>query len=223
MSPQNIVKRALEEKLDVISVTDHNSTRQSAIMAKTAKEYGLQYFFGTEVTTEEEIHLLCYFENLEITNEFQKYLDKNLLKVKNNPDKFGYQVVVDENEDIVYEEENMLISSMSKSLEEIITKVHELNGIAIPAHINKKRFSIISQLGFIPPDLNCDGVEIFGNVSRSELKKDYFLSDKMMIVRNSDAHYLKDVGRSFTMLELEKLDFYSFKNLLTNYSKGICS
>lgn len=222
MSPRNIVKMAVKKELDVISVTDHNSTRQSAIMAETAKEHGLGYFFGVEVTTKEEIHVLCYFQDLNTTNEFQHYLDENLLKVKNNPEKFGFQVVVDTNEDIVYEEENLLITALNKSLDEITVKVHELNGLVIPAHINKQRFSLVSQLGFIPPELDCDGVEVFGDISRAELKSNYFLSDDLVIVRNSDAHYLQDIGRSFTILKIKNLDFSSFKDALINSSVEEC-
>lgn len=214
MSPLNIVKTALEKGLDLISVTDHNSTRQSKIMFDTAQKYGLGYIFGVEVSTKEEIHLLCYFKNFDILNKFQSFLDENLMKIKNKPDKFGYQVVVDENEDIVFEEENLLIVSIEKSIDEIIEEVRKLDGIVIPAHIDKQRFSLISQLGFIPLDLDYDALEISKRGDIQILQKKFMIDDNVKILTNSDAHYVDDIGSVFSVLDMKNLSFESFRNAI---------
>ncbi len=216
MSPLNIVKAAIAKKLDLISVTDHNSTRQSAIMAKTAEDFGIAYIYGVEVATKEEIHLLCYFEDFREVSKFQIFLDENMLKIKNKPEKFGYQVVVDEDENIVYEEENLLISAIDLSIDEIIEKVRSLAGVIVPAHIDKGKFSLISQLGFIPLELDYDALEITKRANRSELQKKFFIGDEKPFLRRSHAHYLADIGSSYSILNLDKLDFKSFKYALQN-------
>ena len=78
--------------------------------------------------------------------------------IPNDPEKFGFQVVVDPEEQIIYEEPKLLISALNQSLEEIAHKVRQLDGIFIPAHIDKPCFSILSQLGFVPPDLRYDAL-----------------------------------------------------------------
>jgi hypothetical protein len=41
-----------------------------------------------------------------------------------------------------------------------------LGGIVIGAHVNKTKNSLISQLGFIPPDLKLDAIELSKHITR---------------------------------------------------------
>ncbi|PKO99586.1 MAG: histidinol-phosphatase, partial [Bacteroidetes bacterium HGW-Bacteroidetes-9] len=160
MSPKVIVEAAKSKKLDIIGITDHNSTRQCRVVAGEAIKAGITVYCGVEVTTKEEVHCLAFFENFEKLDEFQHYLDVNLPDIKNDTALFGYQVVVNEAEEIVNEEEKLLISAINKSIDQVETEVHRLDGIFIPAHVNRPKYSLISQLGFIPPDLKFDALEL---------------------------------------------------------------
>lgn len=217
MSPKNIVHAALEKGLDIIAVTDHNSTLQCKNVLEAAKNTVLTVFLGVEINSKEEIHALAYFETLESLESFQKYIDEHLPFVKNNPDKFGYQVVVDTEEKILYEEEKLLIVGMSQSIEQIERKVHELGGIFIPAHIDKSKFSLISQLGFIPSSLVVDGIEITSRISIEKARDTYQIPVNQFCIYNSDAHIPERIGTAYQKLFLEVPTFQEYKMALSQY------
>lgn len=217
MSPKNIVRTAIEKNLDIIGITDHNSTRQCEIVAKEAGKRGLTVYQGVEITTQEEIHCLAFFSNPNDLNSFQAILDEHLPCIKNNPSLFGYQVVVDEDENVVFEEERLLINAIGLGIEKIESLVHQLNGVFIPAHINKSKNSVISQLGFIPPSLKADAFEITKHITEIDnYKKANQLTDSSVIIRNSDAHLPQEIGQSTSKFEMESTDFSEFRLALKN-------
>jgi len=207
MSPTNIIRAAKNKQLDLIGITDHNSTRQCAVIKELGKREGILVLCGAEITTKEEAHCLAFFETDEALNNFQEYLDVHLPDIKNDPDLFGYQVAVDEKDEICYEEERLLISALDQSIDKIEEKVHALNGIFIPAHVNKGKNSIISQLGFIPIDLKTDALEISKHVSKEGfLLKNKYLKNNVFI-KSSDAHIPELIGEVITIFEMETLSF----------------
>jgi hypothetical protein len=203
MSPANIIAKALEKGLDIIGITDHNSTRHCKLMRELAEAAGIYVLMGAEVTTREEVHCLTFFENDDQLSEFQAYLEKHLPLIPNNVEKFGYQVVVDANEQIIDEIEFLLISALDQSIEQVEKKVHSLGGIFIPAHIDRPSYSIISQLGFIPDDLLIDGIEISANCKIQSVIPFLGKQNERTIIRNSDAHYLENIGKAFSVFEME--------------------
>jgi 3',5'-nucleoside bisphosphate phosphatase len=211
MSPKTIVQTALERKLDIIGITDHNSTRQCRIVADEAKKTGLTVYCGAEVTTKEEVHCLAFFENFEKLDEFQQFLEKNLPDIENNIDLFGYQIVVNEKEEIVYEENKLLISALNQNIDQVEQEIHRLNGIFIPAHVNRSKFSLISQLGFIPPDLKFDAIELTKHIETVAFLKAWPYLKKATIIRNSDAHQPELIGEPFSEFLMESPDFSEFR------------
>jgi PHP family Zn ribbon phosphoesterase len=215
MSPVNIVRSAIEAKLDIIAITDHNSTRQVPIVKKLGKENGLYVIGGVEVNTAEEVHCLALFDTDEQLNEFQAFIDLHLLKVKNKPNKFGYQVVVDEKENILYEEQWLLINALDTGILEVEQKIHSLDGLFIPAHIDRPFNGILSQLGFVPESLTCDAFELSQRALPSEWKNSPKLPPNPVFITNSDAHRPEDIGRRFTVFEMEELSFEEIRRCLS--------
>ena len=211
MSPQVIVEAARTKGLDVIAITDHNSTRQCKVVARLAKKDGIMVLCGAEVTTREEVHCLTFFENFEKLDVFQDYLDEHLPEIKNNPDVFGHQVWVNEKEEIMGEEERLLISGLNQSIEDIEAKVHALDGLFILAHVDKKRFSIYSQLGFIPFDLKIDAMGISPLADVVELQKKHPEMENYVLLRSSDAHMPDQIGQRYTEFIMEELSFEEIK------------
>lgn len=207
MSPANIIEKAREKGLDIIGITDHNSTRHCKLISKLAKSAGIFVLMGAEVTTREEVHCLTFFENDDQLSEFQVYLEKHLPPIPNNTEKFGYQVVVDEDEQIIDEIEYLLISALDQSIDQIEQKVHSLGGIFIPAHIDRPSYSIISQLGFIPEDLLIDGIEISANCKVQSVVPFLGKQTERTILRDSDAHYVDNIGKAFSTFEMEHRTF----------------
>jgi len=211
MSPKNIIKKAKERGIDIIGITDHNSTLHCSLAREIGKREGVFVLTGVEVTTKEEAHCLAFFENDFYLSEFQKFLDNSLPDIPNDVERFGYQVVVDEEENILRQIDKLLISATDKSIEEIESKVHELEGIFIPAHIDKLKNSVISQLGFIPFDLKVDALEFSKNVNEDKFFADNAYLRGYRIIKSSDAHYIEDVGSVFTQIECRELSFQSIK------------
>ncbi len=216
MSPRTIVDIAAERHLDIIGITDHNSTRHCKVIHKLAAARNIAVLCGAEVTSSEEVHCLAFMPDFERLDLFENYLQEHMQDFPNDPKAFGDQVQVDENEEIVYQEERLLIMAIDQDIDEIEQQVHALDGIFIPAHINRPAFGLISQLGFVPPDLNYDALELSRHITTQNFKKAYpQLADKTFI-RSSDAHYVEDIGRCHTLFQLREPSFDEIKLALHN-------
>jgi PHP family Zn ribbon phosphoesterase len=214
MSPQNIVDKALEKGLDIIGITDHNSTRQANLVQQIGEENGLFVLAGCEITSKEEAHCLAFFETEEQRLQMQNIFDKYLPNIPNDEKRFGYQIVVDKNEEIVYEEPKLLISALDFSLDEVYSIVHDIGGICIPAHVDKKTTSLMSQLGFVPPEIKADALELTKFMETDKFLKLFPYLKKFKFLHNSDAHFIDVVGERYTEMELPRRSFKNIKNWL---------
>lgn len=203
MTPAAIVRSAKSAGIGIIGITDHNSTRQCAETRRIGQREGVFVMCGAEITTREEAHVLAFVDGDENVARLQRFLDENIVRVPNKPDFFGYQLVVNEQEEVVYEEETLLISAINRTVEEVGAFVHGLGGIFIPAHIDKPKDSLISQLGFVPPHLDADAFEL-----SPRCDKDAFLAQHPYLkgknfTRSSDAHYPEELWRAPMELEID--------------------
>ncbi|GET26465.1 PHP domain-containing protein [Prolixibacter sp. NT017] len=214
MSPARIIREAKERKIDIIAVADHNSTRQAGLIKKLGQETGITVLTGAEVNTREEVHCLCLFGDEEATRIFQEFLDARLPEEENDVVIFGDQVVVDKDEQIVYTEDRLLISALRAGIKEIETLVHKLNGIFIPAHIDRPYSGILDRLGFIPENLEYDALELSYRMPETEICGQHPELCGKYFLRSSDAHYPKDIGRATTTFELEENSFEAVRAYL---------
>ncbi|HPU28772.1 MAG TPA: PHP domain-containing protein [Syntrophorhabdaceae bacterium] len=203
MSPKNIVKKAKDVGLDIIAITDHNMTENSIYAYNIGKQMGIAVLFGMELQTQEEVHMLAIFDQFNIAMEFQKKIYALLPPVKNDEEYFGDQIVVDENDEILRFEERLLLNSSQITLEEAVYWIKSHGGLAIPSHIDAQTFSIISQLGFIPEGLPFDALEIKKNENIPNILP-FMAGCELPFVTFSDAHYLNDIGKKRTFLEMDK-------------------
>lgn len=160
MTPANIVGMAALLGLDAIAVTDHNSVRNLPAVLRLADAYGILAVPGMEACTAEEIHMLCLFETLEGAMAFGAAVDSFLPDIPNQPEFFGHQYVMDEADRIVAEEPKLLINALSLSIDRLLPLAARYGGCAIPAHADKSSFSIVSSLGFLPPDYGFAAIEL---------------------------------------------------------------
>jgi PHP family Zn ribbon phosphoesterase len=214
MSPANIVNTALRKKIDLIAITDHNSTLQCRLVKELAEEKGLSALYGVEVTTREEVHCLAYFEDLASLALFQQYLDKHLPRFPYSPGKFGYQLLVDREEKITGMVENYLNAALGQSIDQVEQEVHRLGGLFVPAHIERPMYGIFNQLGFIPGTLCCDALGIMRHSSEAEIRRRFRLDSGTALLKASDAHSLEDIGTGCTWFELNDLSFDEIKQAL---------
>ena len=214
MSPTRIIQEAKNKKLDIIGISDHNSTLHAELMIELGKKEGITVFPGVEISTQEEVHCLAFFENIEATKIFQKFLNKESAGIKNNTKRFGHQLVVNEKEEILDEVPDLLIMGLTATIEEVEKRVHELEGMFIPAHVDRAITSIYSQMGFIPKDLKIDAIEFSSNTNKAELLAKRPELSNYSIITNSDAHYPDNIGKTFTEYYLENPSFEEWKKAL---------
>lgn len=219
MSPDEIIARAQQKKLDIIAITDHNSTKQCKVVREMAADSGIVVLNGCEVNSREEVHSLCLFEDDHSMNEFQGFIEHYLPHIPNKPDYFGYQVVVDKDNQIVEELPWYLGNSLQVELETIANFVHQLNGIFIPAHIDRPMNSIFSQLGFLPHELKIDALQISKQAHESQLRRHYDIHPNITLIKASDAHYPEDIGTACSTFELVNPSFEEIRWAL-NQQKG---
>jgi len=214
MTPTNIVKKAGQSGLDLIGITDHNSTRNALLVKKLAEQEGIFTLTGAEVTTREEVHCLVFFEHEFQLNRFQDFLDECLPPVPNPDGHFGYQPVIDEHENVIELIPWFLPAALNASIFQIQRLVYELNGLFIPAHVDRQANGIFSQLGFIPPGLKFDALGLSRRGSKKHVQKQHVLDGKLIFLRNSDAHYLKQIGEIYTVFNMQKMSFREIKMAL---------
>ena len=207
MSPSRIIAEAKSKRIDIIGISDHNSTLHCKLMVELGKEEGIFVLPGVEVNTREEIHCLAFFENLELVKEFQDFLNDHLPQIQNVSSMFGEQLIVDRNENIIYEQEYLLVSALDADIYTVSDKVKSLGGLFIPAHIDRPYNSIISQLGFIPDDLKIDALEISPRYLVSVYRQHHPEFNNVTLITNSDAHQPEAMGRATSIFEIKEPSF----------------
>ncbi len=190
MTPQNIVAHAVEKGLDIIAITDHNACDNVSAALVAAQGTDLVVLPGMEVETQEEAHFVVLFAKMRQLKAFEAFIEQYRPPLKNNEEKFGAQFIVDADNELVGIKEEMLLGSLSITALELIEKVRELDGVVIAAHIDRPMYSIISQLGFLPPDMDLDGVELSRNAQINAMGR--LLPEHIAVIRSSDAHRIDD-------------------------------
>jgi len=197
MSPKKIIEKSLEKNLDIIGICDHNSAENVEAVIKAGYGKDIRVLPGMEICSREEVHILSVFETTHQALLMQEYVYENL-PGKNSPERFGYQIVADENDDVSGENEKLLIGATTLKLKELVDKIHFLKGLCISAHVDRPAFGIISQLGFIPPDLALDGVEISWRIESYKAMKQIPDIKRFPLITSSDAHFPNDIGKVIT-------------------------
>lgn len=216
MSPSAIVETAKARGMDIIGLTDHNSTLNADVTRRLGEKVGLHVLMGAEVTTKEEVHCLAFMPTTEKLAEFQTFLDSKVVFFQNDVDKFGYQLVVDEEENITGEVPHLLINALDLPMLELQQEVYRMGGIFIPAHIDRPTFSLSSQLGFVPSGLRYHAMELSYYCKRDGykfLETHPWFSD-LNFIQSSDAHFVPDIAKIHSVLEMPFFSFDNFRDAL---------
>ncbi len=202
MSPCRIVSEAGGRELDLIAITDHNSAENAAAVMKAAEGKSVTVLPGLEVCSSEEVHILALFDSVEPALRLQDAVYRGITAV-NDPDAFGLQVIANERDEVEGFQPRLLIGSTEMSVGEIVGSIHALNGLAIASHVDRENFGIIGHLGFVPPDLHLDALEISAAADGGaalRLAGEYPMYE---FIRSSDAHMPGQIGQGTTKFLLE--------------------
>lgn len=222
MSPSQLVAHAHLRGIQIMGITDHNSTKHARLVRDLAAKVNIFTLCGAEVTSKEEVHLLCFMPNDEKLDLLQQFIDDHILKIPNNPKYFGEQLVVNEEEEIISEEEYLLINAIDKDVNEIGDFVMQNGGIFIPAHVDRPAFSLTSQLGFFPPDLESTAIEVSKHSSEEALLSQFPYLKGRSIIQSSDAHYIADIASAFTNFYLKETSFEEMQKAFSKEEGRYC-
>ncbi len=201
-TPNNLAGMASLCNINIMALTDHNSCKNCPAFFEAAKRNGIIAIAGMELTTAEDIHLVCLFEELSSAMDFDKMLDKFRTPFKNRVDIFGHQMIMDGNDEVIGIEENFLPVATSICLEDAVKLVKDYGGICYPAHIDRQANGIISVLGTLPDKPHFSCVEFNGNADIEDYKKKYNLEGKKILI-GSDTHYLTDIREENDFLDID--------------------
>ena len=196
MTPANIAGMAALNGLEVIALTDHNTARNCPAFLKWTEEYGLVGIPGMELCTMEEVHVVCLFPTLEDALAFDRYVYQHMMPVENKPEFFGRQLLMDEADQVAGEEPLLLISATTIPFDRVYDLTAEYHGIMIPAHLDKSTTSLLSNLGFVPPDskFTCAELKDMSTLHRLRAANPYL--EGCNIISSSDAHYLEHINQA---------------------------
>ena len=203
MYPRAVVDKAVAEKLDVIAICDHNASENARFVLRSAEGKPLIVLPGMEITSSEEVHLLALFDTLDGLTKIQDVIYGHLSGT-NREEIFGCQAIVNDLDEVEGFNDRFLLGATKLSLPEIIDQVHGLGGLVIASHIDRESFSIISQLGFIDPDVHLDALEVTHHTGFKEARIKYPELSRYPFIESSDAHFINDIGQVATTIFLER-------------------
>lgn len=212
MSPKNIPIEAEKKGISLIAICDHNASENVPGVRNSALKRNINVLGGMEITTREEVHIVALFDNPDDLAAMQEVVYRHL-PGQNIEDKFGDQIIADENDVVIGFNTRLLIGATSLTVEEVVDTVHRFNGLAIASHIDREGFGIIGQLGFIPPGLALDAVEVSAKGNPGQYSHLPFT-----VVTASDAHYLTDIGKATVNFYIRDNTFPEIKQAIHGQS-----
>jgi PHP family Zn ribbon phosphoesterase len=221
MTPEEVLKKIIGLGIEVFSITDHNSGFNAAAFDAAASDKDILFIPGIELQSSEEVHLLGYFPEIKALNDFCSETVKSglLSDMKNQPSIFGDQIRIHVSGEPFGEDPSMLSMPLTLSLNELVRSIHDFKGIAVAAHVDRG-FSVISQLGYLPPELKIDAVEV-GDISKIDsIQADFLNNRNLNIISSSDSHYLDMMKTSKMKLWLDKPDIKSCINCIKGEGPG---
>lgn len=208
-TPNNLAGMAFLNGVRIMALTDHNSSRNCPAFFAAAKRYNVVPIAGMELTTAEDIHAVCLFENLEDALAFNDEIDTRRIRVKNREDIFGEQLILDDEDNVIGHEEDLLINATTVALDEAPQLAAQYGGICYPAHIDRPANGAIEILGDFPHYVGFHLAELH-DLSNKEAYVSTYGLEGIRLLSSSDAHYLNQLR------EGDENDYFELPDDLTS-------
>ncbi len=220
MHPAALVRKAVERRLDIVAICDHNASENVQYVMRAAQDEPLLIIPGMEITTSEEVHILALLPGLGALTGLQEIIYDHL-PGRNDERIFGCQAVVNEKGEVEGINERLLAGATQISVSELVGTIHEFGGLAFASHIDRESFSVISQLGFIDEAGGFDALEISRALGIERARKRYPELSDYRFVTSSDAHCLSDIGSAAMVMRLAEMTFEEVK-MAVEQREGRC-
>jgi hypothetical protein len=202
MHPSAIVRAAADAGLDGIVICDHNAADNVAAVSRAARLSGCVAVPGMEITTEEEVHLVALLPDVAAAGVLHARVAA-ALPGRNAPAAFGEQVIANEAGEVLGFNASLLAGATSWTGGRATDEIHRAGGLAIAAHVDRERFGMVGQLGFVPPDLALDAIEVSATTAYEAGRRRFAEPLGLPAVTGSDAHEPRAIGRALTYLHLD--------------------
>lgn len=200
-TPNNLAGVGTLAGLQIMALTDHNTCKNCPAFMVAAKKQGIIPIPGMELTTAEDIHVVCLFPTLDAAMAFDQEIQSRRILVKNRPDIFGEQWILDENDEVIGKEPYLLSNATTVTLEESVPLVEHYGGVCYPAHIDRDANGIVAILGAIPKDPVFTCVELHDGEKATAMRP--LMPTGCQVTVSSDAHFLWDVRDAANSIEID--------------------
>ncbi len=217
MTPPAIVEAAVSRGVRMVGICDHNSAENALSVAEAGRAAGVTVICGMEVQTCEDVHVLTFFENPGALLAWQGEVYAALSDIENDEERFGEELVLDPMGAVTGRLRRLLLASTSMGIDRVGRRVRELGGLVVPAHVDRPSFSLIRSLGFVPPGLDPDAVEVSPRTGARRAREAYPGIAGLPIIVSSDAHRLNEI-RAYTSFRLERPSFEEIRLALRSAS-----
>ena len=202
MTVNNIAGMAALKGLQIVALIDHNTCGNCRSFFTACRRQGLIPVAGMELTTAEEIHMVCLFEDLEQAEAFEEDLRPFRLPVKNKPEIFGNQLYLDEDDEVTGTEPFLLPPATALPIEEAAALAVSRGAFCFPAHVDRPANEIIGVLGDLPEKPFFPVVEYSSNADPALLEEQVPALRGKRRLTDSDAHHLWDISEAEHALDL---------------------
>ena len=203
-TPDSIAGMGELNGLDIMALTDHNSCKNCPAFFEAALRHGILPVAGMELTTAEDIHMVCLFDTLDSALRFDGEIQNKRILIPNRTDIFGNQLIRDSEDNIIGSEEFLLSNATTISIDEAPSLVEKFDGICYPAHIDRPSNSVSAVLGIFPESPKFYCAEVHDREKILEYSRFSSLPEEQLVV-SSDAHYLWDIKEKAEYLTLPQI------------------
>lgn len=203
MTPATIAGMAKLNGLDICALTDHNTTANCPAFVTACEFYGVIPICGMELTTSEDVHMICLFESPDAAASFGEFVSGRMVPYPNRPEIFGDQLIMNEDDEVIRTEERLLINATTISIGEAYREVISRGGACHPAHIDRDANGIIAMLGAFPEEPAFTAYELNDGANREELERRFPVLRSLRRVVCSDAHYIADMATDENSVSLD--------------------
>lgn len=211
-TPSSIAGMGKLNGLDIMALTDHNTCKNCPAFFEAARHYGIIPIAGMELTTSEDIHVICLFDKLDNALAFDKAVENRRILIENRTDIFGNQLLCDSDDTIIGTEKYLLSNATDISFDDVPCLVEKFDGICYSAHIDRASNSVTAVLGGFPPNLKFNFAELHSKEKIGEYSEISGLSADRLLI-SSDAHYIWDISEKENFLLLPDDDDNAADNL----------
>lgn len=204
-SPNNILNMAYLTKLDIIAITDHNSLKQTFISSDLQMSYPFLYLYGVEIHSVEGYHILCYVKDIDKAQILDEMLDSQMKERRLENQR---SIIFDEYDNELYQYPYNLHQTSQFSVKSLYETINQFEGIMILAHIERYHQS---QIEWVEHNKNLfHAIEINASTNKDNIIQKYNWLETCIIVQNSDAHNLMEIGNHKLTICLNELSLDAF-------------